>query len=350
MNDHSTETKTPAAPERAPAEAAAAREAFFAAIPDPPEHSIVAAQAAAADEGDAADEAPKSSSTPASARGEKSKKPPRGSATDAADTSPKNSSDESKPSENEGDLVSRVREALKKGDVDTLADLIDQDPAAFDEKSTKWAARNRKESKLKDEVAKVKADAAAIVEHYEPIDSRVARFSETRDYGVIAELVEILTGEDFDSVGMKVFRARRTQDPRVPELQKKLQEREAEVVEARTAKEKAADRALREALRDDLPEDHLVRKLPEWEDRVARVLRDSVDDDTGEPTLSFRQAAQRVVRKEKEEYEKRAAVFGGDVPAKTGRTRAETPERAAAPTGAGKRKLTPDEFFAQYGK
>jgi len=338
MNDEKPETKTPAAPERAPAEAAAAREAFFAAIPDPPEHDVVVAASAKDDD---AEEAPAPSPKD---RGGKSaaKSAAASKGTPTTDAQPASSADDAP-------LPDRVLDALRRGDLDLLADLTDQDPATFDEKSTKWAARNRKETKLEEEMAKVKADAAAVVEHYEPINSRVERFSETRDYGVIAELVEILTGEDFDSVGMKVFRARRTQDPRVPELQKKLAERESEVVEHRTAKEKAADRALREALRDDLPEDHLVRKLPEWEDRVAKVLRESVDPVDGEPTLSFKQAAQRVVRKEKEEYEKRAAVFGGEAP-RPRAARAETPERAAPANGAGKRKMTPDEFFAQYGK
>jgi len=330
VNDENPETKTPAAPERSDAEAAAAREAFFAKVPDPPEKDVVAAQSADGDE--EGDEAPKGRA----ARAE-------------ADASPAASSTKKeKPSDNDSASVAdRVVAALKAGDLDTLADLTDQDPAAFDEKSTKWAARNRKDAKRKEEIEKVRADAKAIVDHYEPIDSRLDAFQKTRDYAIVAELVELLTGEDFDSVGMKVFRARKGVDPRVPELTKKLQEREAEVADLRTTKEKAADRALREALRDDLPEDHVVRKLPDWEDRVARTLRESVDD-TGEPALSFKQAANRVVRKEREEYEKRAAVFG-EAP-KPPKTRAETPERARAATGAGQRKISRDEFFASFGK
>lgn len=327
MNDENPETKTPAAPERSEADAAAAREAFFAKVPDPPEKDVVAAQSAdAGDADEEAEEAPAKADPKAKAE----KKP----ATDAAsDQLP---------------VADRIVAALKAGDLDTLADLTDQDPATFDEKSTKWAARNRKDAKRKEEIEKVRADAKAIVDHYEPIDTRLEAFQKTRDYAIVAELVEILTGEDFDSVGMKVFRARKGVDPRVPELTKRLQEREAEVADLRTTKEKAADRALREALRDDLPEDHVVRKLPDWEDRVARVLRESVDD-TGEPALSFKQAANRVVRKEREEYEKRAAVFGGAPPAPA-KTRAATPERSAPASGAGQRKLTRDEFFASYGK
>lgn len=324
MNDENPETKTPAAPERSEADAAEAREAFFAKVPDPPEKDVVAAQSA--DAGDEDEEA----TTKADPKAKAEKKP----ATDAAsDQLP---------------VADRIVAALKAGDLDTLADLTDQDPATFDEKSTKWAARNRKDAKRKEEIEKVRADAKAIVDHYEPIDTRLEAFQKTRDYAIVAELVELLTGEDFDSVGMKVFRARKGVDPRVPELTKKLQEREAEVADLRTTKEKAADRALREALRDDLPEDHVVRKLPDWEDRVARVLRESVDD-TGEPSLSFKQAANRVVRKEREEYEKRAAVFG-ETPRPAKPAKAATPERSAPASGAGQRKLTRDEFFASYGK
>lgn len=323
MNDENPETKTPAAPERSEADAAAAREAFFAKVPDPPEKDVVAAQSA--DDG-AEEEAPAKADPKAKAE----KKP---ATDDASDQLP---------------VADRIVAALKAGDLDTLADLTDQDPASFDEKSTKWAARNRKDAKRKEEIAQVQAQAKAIVDHYEPIDTRLEAFQKTRDYAIVAELVELLTGEDFDSVGMKVFRARKGVDPRVPELTKRLQEREAEVADLRTTKEKAADRALREALRDDLPADHVVRKLPDWEDRVARVLRESVDD-TGEPALSFKQAANRVVRKEREEYEKRAAVFG-EAPSAPAKTRAATPERSAPASGAGQRKLTRDEFFASYGK
>jgi hypothetical protein len=322
MNDENPETKTPAAPERSEADAAAAREAFFAKVPDPPEKDVVAAQSA-----DAGDDEPEAAKADPKAKAEK--KPPVDAASDQLP------------------VADRIVAALKAGDLDTLADLTDQDPAAFDEKSTKWAARNRKDAKRKEEIEKVRADAKAIVDHYEPIDTRLEAFQKTRDYAIVAELVELLTGEDFDSVGMKVFRARKGVDPRVPELTKKLQEREAEVADLRTTKEKASDRALREALRDDLPEDHVVRKLPDWEDRVARVLRESVDD-TGEPALSFKQAANRVVRKEREEYEKRASVFG-EV-ARPAKQRAATPERSAPASGAGQRKLTRDEFFASYGK
>lgn len=314
----------------------AKREAFLAKIPDPPENPLVAAEAAHAEaEGGAGDEpAPKAEAKP--------KKAAAAGAAPAASTA-----GEAGASDAEAPLADRVVAALKAGDLDLVADLTDQDPADFDEKSTKWAARNRKETKLKAEIAQVKADAAAVLEHWEPIDTRAAEFHRTKNYVLVKELVELLTGEDFDSAAMKTFRAVRGEDPRVPALTKELAARDEELTKHRTAQEKAADRALREALRDDLPEDHQVRKLPDWEDKVAAVLRESVDEDTGEPALSFKQAAQRVVRSARDAYQKYASVFAENTPAPA-RTRAETPERARGSAPATKRKLTPDEFYAQF--
>jgi hypothetical protein len=311
-------------------------EAFFAAIPDPPQNTLVALADGHADaeETDAEDEpAPKGEavSKPAATKNAKAA---------AASDAPAKSVGEDAP------LADRVLAALKAGDLDTLADLTDQDPSNFDEKSTKWAAKNRKEAKLKAEAEKVKADAQAIVDHYEPIDTRVERFQTTRDYRVVKELVELLTGEDFDSVAMKTFRAVRGEDPRVPVLAKRLEATEAELAGERTAKEKASDRALREALRDDLPSDHQVRKLPDWEDQVAAVLRESFDEDLGEPSLSFKQAAQRVVRRAKDAYQKYASVFAE--PSAAPPRRASAPERAAGAAPAGKRKLTQEEFYSQF--
>ncbi len=309
------------------------RAAFFAAIPDPPTNPLVAlaAEHEAADDGaDPKDAAPSqvaaTSGRVAAAAAGSAKAAPDGAA--------------------DAPLVDRVVAALKAGDLDQLADLTDQDPSSFDEKSTKWAARNRKEAKLKDEIAQVRADASAIVAHYEPLDTKVAEFHSTKNYALVKDIVELLLGEDFDSATMKTFRAVRTQDPRVPALTKQLAEKDAALAETKSAKTAAAERALVEAVRDDLPDDHQVRKLPEWETRVVAELRDSVDEDTGEPSLSFKQAAQRVLRKAKTEYEKYAGAFGGGAtPAKD---RAKTPERAGGTSPSTKRKLTRDEFFASF--
>lgn len=308
-----------------------AREAFLSSIPDPPANTLVALAEGHADadgeEGDGDEPAPKAAK-PAASTGKGAASQPSVSA--------------------DAPLADRLVAALKAGDLDTIADLTDQDPAAFDEKSTKWAAKNRKESKLKAEIEKVRTDAAAVVEHWEPIDDRASRFASTKNYTLVKEMVELLTGEDWDSVAMKTFRAVRGEDPRVPALTKAVQEREEEIVQYKTKAEKASERALRETLRSDLPEDHQVRKLPDWEEKVSSVLRESVDADTGEPELSLKQAAARVVRTAREAYQKYAGVFS-DEP-RPARTRATTPERAAGSAPANKRKLSAEEFYSQFGK
>jgi sulfur relay (sulfurtransferase) DsrC/TusE family protein len=306
--------------------------AFFDKIPDPPQNTLVALEEAhAADAEGEADEPSPKGETP-------SKKESKPTSTSTSKNSDSAAAD--------APLADRVVAALKAGDLDLLADLTDQDPEAFDEKSTKWAARNRKESKLKAEIEKVRTDAASVIEHWEPVDERATRFHATKDYALVKELVEILTGEDWDSVAAKTFRALRTTDPRVPELAKAVAKKDAELAEHRTSADKAADRALREALRDDLPEDHQVRKLPEWEEKVAKVLRESVDEYTGDPALSFKQAAQRVVRTAREAYQKYQGVFAEE-PRPT-RQRAETPERARGSAPSTKRPLTREEFFATF--
>jgi hypothetical protein len=308
----------------------AKKAAFFEKVPEPPANTLVALAEAHDDAEPETDP-----------KGEPAAKPAKAPAK-AASSQPAASAD--------APLADRLVAALKAGDLDTLADLTDQDPAAFDEKSTKWAARNRKEAKLKDEVAKVRADAQAVVEHWEPIDERATRFAATKDYRLVKELVELLTGEDFDSVTMKTFRAVRGEDPRVPELARTLAAKDAELADLRTTKEKASERAMREAIRDDLPADHVVRKVPDWEEKVLKVLRESVDQDTGEPELSFKQAAARVVRHVRDEYSKYAAVFDNEPrPAQTSR-RARTPERAESAEPSTSRKRTRDEFFAAFSK
>lgn len=311
--------------------AEAARDAFFAAIPDPPVNPLVAAAVDHPEEADGDEPDPKGEAKP-SAKKESAEETKAGKS----------------PAASSGDLPAQVLAALKSGDLDLLADLTDQDPAAFDEKSTKWAARNRKESKLKAEVEKTKADAKAIVDHYEPIDSRIETFQRTKNYALVKELVEMLTGEDWDSVSMKTFRAVRGQDPRVPALEKSLAEREAELAETRGAKAERSAAALKETLRADLDADHQVRKIPGWEDRVAAVLEETRDEDTGEPTISLKQAAARVVRRVRDEYSKLASAFGEAPPAPRGR--AETPERANGATPANKRTKTKEEFFSSFGR
>lgn len=283
----------------------AKKSAFFEKVPDPPAN---AAESDVAAEGDAP--APKEPSSKPSGEG-------------TASTSETPASPGPKPNSS-SDVVDRVVAALKAGDLDALADLTEQDPAMFDEKTTKWAARNRRETKLKAEVAQVRADAQAIVDHYAPVDEKVEAYQKTKDPRVAADLFELLTGEKLADV------AARVPTPASPT----------------PAARRASEKALVEALRDDLPADHQVRALPEWESAVVAVLRESAEENDGEPELSFRQAAARVVRREKDRYAKMSKVFGEAPTART--TPAAAPERAAGTTPTTKRKVTRDEFFATF--
>lgn len=234
-----------------------------------------------------------------------------------------------------------IKKALREGDLETVGELLDEDPAGFAENTPRWAARNRREAKLKAENAEVLAKAERIVQRFSAVDTLLARI-ESGDFSALPELVEHV-GQDWDSAAMKAFRARRGADPRVPVLEARAQAAETRLAEESTKHQKAVDKLFFETLRDEVDVKHTVRKVDGWEDKVARVLRDSVDE-TGDPRLSIKQAADRVVRKEREEYERRAAVFGETPAPRT--PRAATPERAAGATGTTKRRLSKDEWLA----
>lgn len=316
----------------------AKKSAFFEKLPDPPANAAVVEEAdapapkdapgAARSETATTKDAPArstASSAKASTSGGSRETDQRPVVSDAA-TQP-DSSDES-PKTPEADQVSRIVKALREGDLDALADLTEQDPALFDEKSTKWAARNRRESKLKAEVAAVRADAKAIVDHYAPIDEKLETYQKTKDPAAAAALFELLTGEA------------------LVEVASRLSVRGTDSAASSRPSSRAAEKALVEALRDDLPDDHQVRALPDWESQVVAVLRESADENDGEPELSFRQAAARVVRREKERFAKLAKVYGA--PPAPGDAKPKPPERAGGTAPSTKRKLTRDEFFAAF--
>lgn len=307
MNEDVTETQPPA-----PDPTEAAREAFFAKLADPPDN--VALEIAKAEEG-AGEPDPKASSDTSVA-------PTESSSGKTASAKPKPGS---APASSAADAVLA---ALKAGDLDAIADLTGADPADFDERSTKWAARNRREAGLRKEMDRVKTDARAILEHYEPIETQQAAFDASggKDYAPVRAIVEHVTGKPWHVVAPALGLALPAgAAPRAP----------------------AADRVLLEAVRDDVPDDHQVRQLPGWEHRVVAVLQENVDEVTGEPSISFRQAAARAVRRAKEEHAKLAPIFGG-APAPA--TRQSAPERADAPAPGRTRKLTPDEFYARFDR
>ncbi len=242
-----------------------------------------------------------------------------------------------------GPNLDAIKRALKSGDLETLGELLDEDPAGFDEKTPKWAARNRREAKLKAENAEIVAKVESVVQRYSRADELSARVR-GGDFAALPDLVQHLTGQDWDSASIKAFRAVRNADPRVATLSARVAELEPVAQERESERTKAADRAFYETLRDEVPAGDTVRRVPEWEAKVALVLRESLDPDLGEPSLSVKQAAARVVRREKEEYEKRAAIFQ-DEPRKSNKPRAKTPERAEGASGTATRKLSREEWL-----
>lgn len=240
-----------------------------------------------------------------------------------------------------------VLKALREGDLDTLGELLGEDPAGFDERTPKWAARNRREAKLKAENQSTLAKAETVVNRWAPV-AELAGAVQAGDYAKLPELVQLLTGADWDSAAMKAFRAVRNVDPSAQVQTKRNTELEAQLAAVQTERAALAERAFLETIRDEIDVKDAVRKVPEWEARVAEVLRESLDPDLGEPKLSVKQAAARVVRKEREAYERYSAMFeDGAKPARARAAPAAGLERAAGgASGATKRKLTRDEWLA----
>lgn len=292
----------------------AAREAFLAKLADPPDNVAVAIEKeAAATEA----EAPKKvESSPAASTS--------GRAAAAADGSVKDAPAGGAPS------ADAVLAALKSGDLDAIADLTGADPADFDERSVKWAARNRREASMRKDIEKVREDARQILQHYEPIESQVEAFDAGggRDWGPVRAIVEHVTGKPWAVAAQHLGVVPAGAAP--------------------AARSPAADRVLLESVRDDVPDDHQVRQLPGWEQRVVDVLREHLDEHTGEPSISFRQAAARAVRRAKEEHARLAPVFGAAPPAAPARTAA--PERAESAAPGTRRKLTQEEFYARFDR
>jgi hypothetical protein len=311
-------------------------EAFLAKVPDAPSSAVgVSEEPAAEAEAPLADAAPEGAAegaaSPPPARKPKSADP---ASAEAEPTTPSQPPD-----------PALVVAALQAGDLDAIADLLGEDPALYDDKTRKWAAGRRKEAKLQAERDTTFRKAEAVVSRWAPV-ADLAQAIPT-DPTKVFELLSMLTGEDPDALWLKAVRARGTTDPRVPALTSEVAKRDARLAELEAERTKAADKAFHETLRDEVAASHLVRKIDGWEAKVAEVLRESIDPDLGEPKLSVKQASDRVVRREREEYERRAKVFGGDErPAKRGTERA--PERAAGASGAKVRKLTRDEWLAAH--
>lgn len=319
----------PVTPESAPKKSF---EEFLASVPEAPSSSkteaaeATAEEAPATEEGKAAEAAEPVTTAPA-AKGADSAQTAQSATSAGPDLDP-----------------ATLRAALASGDLDALAEALGEDPALYSEKSTKWAAARRKEQKLKAERDSVTKKAEAIVQRTQPV-YELAEAVQQGEFAKFVELAQYLTGMDYDQLVMKVARARHGSDPQVEVLKRRVAELEPVVAERTAAKQTAAERAFMETLRDEVAVGHQVRALDGWEAKVAAVLKESVDEDLGEPTLSAKQAADRVLRREREEFEKRAKVFGGgSAPAKP--KGAKAPERASGAAGAKVRKLSREEWLA----
>jgi len=245
---------------------------------------------------------------------------------------------------------SAVLQALRAGDLDTIADLLGEDPAGFDEKTPKWAARQRKEAKVVAERDRVLRQAETVVERWSPV-SRLVEATRSGRPEALLELVALLTDQDPDQAWTAAVRARGSVDPRVPALTTQLAAKDTRLAELEAERAARADAAFHETLRDEVDVKDVVRQIDGWEAKVADTLRDSIDPDLGEPKLSVKQAAARVVRREREEYERRAKVFGADGGAAAPKAkRARAPERAAGTAPSKIRKLTKDEWIAAQSK
>lgn len=331
-----------------PAEPTVSFEDFIAKIPDAPSSAHVQEPAADAEDplaGGTKDTPPARSGQRQDAA-DGAEAPPREPKTKSAARAKPDAPAVETPSK-EPDLDA-VRQALKAGDLDTLGELLGEDPALYDEKTPKWAATKRKEAKLVADRDRVVRQAETVVQRWSPV-SRLVEAIPTEPASLF-ELVTLLTGQDPDQAWTAALRARGSVDPRVPVLTRTVAEKEAQLTELQRERSARADAAFYETLRDEVDSKHVVRQIDEWESKVATTLRDSLDPDTGEPKLSTKQAADRVVRREREEYERRAKVFGsGDAPAARA-PRARAPERAARPAGAKVRKLSRDEWLAERAK
>lgn len=239
-----------------------------------------------------------------------------------------------------------LRKALADGDLETVADILGEDPASYKEGTRKWAAKQRIAAEQQRENARVSKQAETVVTRWKPV-ADLTQAVDAGDYAKVPELLRALgIREDWDSLVMKAVRAKHTQDPQTEVLKRRVAELEAQA--PRVDERATAEQAFHEIIRDEVDTKHQVRGIEDWEAKVGAVLKESLDPDLGEPKLSTKQAADRVLRREKEAFERRRKVFD-DAPAKPRRA-ASALERPALGGGAKVAKLSKEEFFQQVAK
>jgi hypothetical protein len=238
-----------------------------------------------------------------------------------------------------------LRKALAEGDLETVADILGEDPASYKEGTRKWAAKQRVQAEQQREYARVSKQAESVVTRWKPV-ADLTQAVDGGDYSKVPELLRTLgIREDWDSLVMKAVRSRGTQDPQAEVLKRRVAELEAQV--PRVDEQAVAEKAFHEIIRDEVDTKHKVRDIEDWEAKVGAVLKDSLDPDLGEPKLSAKQAADRVLRREREAFEKRRKVF--DETQKPAR-KVSALERPALGGGARVAKLSKEEFFQQVAK
>jgi hypothetical protein len=239
-----------------------------------------------------------------------------------------------------------LRAALASGDLETVADILGEDPASFKEGTRKWAAKQRVAAEQQRENARVSKQAETVVTRWKPV-ADLTQAVDGGDYSKVPELIRALgIREDWDSLVMKAVRAKHGTDPQAEVLKRRVAELEAQV--PKVDERATAEQAFHEIIRDEVDTKHKVRDIEDWEAKVGAVLKESLDPDLGEPKLSAKQAADRVLRREREAFEKRRKVFEETAQKKVRATSAL--ERPALASGAKVGKVSREDFFAQVAK
>lgn len=196
---------------------------------------------------------------------------------------------------------------------------------------------------------------------------------EEGDFTVLGEVISEASGKPPDEA-MKLFvrgvktspegRAARAQaqaaearaaeaERRIAEMEKKLQERdEQKTVQERQAQAEQRRTAYLEEIETEL-HGHPVLQLPRGKERVMRLLIKTADKVLKAPTLSFEEAADKVVGYEKERLRRtRFLEDGGDPPAPDGdsRSRVRTVPRGETAESGVKNASAEARFSAIFDK
>lgn len=290
-------------------------EAFFANVPDAPSDAAPSHDDPDPDQEDTdSEETPTSQAATPAAKDDQEGEPP--------------AKEESKP-RGPGKKVEAILEALRNGDEDTLGDLLDEDPSAWAETTQNAIKRRRALSRVKQERDHALEKAKEIVDRWKPVSDLAIAIDQGQDYTQVPALVEMLLGRSWKDIERNFVRSQRglpAEAPAAPE-----------------------SKELVELVQADVPSDHEARKLPGWQEGVASLLREHYDPDLGESTISVAQATARWLRKEKAAHNKRLEVWSSKGRSTQGR-RTPTLERASSGGPAPARKMTREEFFAQFGK